>query len=54
MYYICTGYRNCFVYNELFYKDIGGMVYFWVLTILAWIFGTKVFMKSKQQFDDVL
>lgn len=54
MFYICTGYRNCFVYGIPFYKDMGGMVYFWLLTIFVWIIGTKVFRKSKQQFDDVL
>lgn len=54
MYYICTGYRNSFVYNVPFYKDLSGMIYFWSLTILLCAVGSHVFKKSKQQFDDVL
>lgn len=54
MYYICIGYRNCFVYDIAFWKSPGLTVYFWVLTTIIWCLGTRIYNKSKTQFDDVL
>lgn len=54
MYYVCMGYRDCFIYQTWFWEHMGTTVYFWVLTGIIWFFGTRIYRKSKVQFDDVL
>lgn len=54
MYYVCMGYRDSFVYNISFWRHPYLTIYFWILTIIIWIIGTKIYKKSKSQFDDVL
>lgn len=54
MYYVCMGYRDSFIYEVGFWEYPGNTLYFWALTILLWICGTRVYKKSKVQFDDVL
>ena len=54
MYYVCMGYRDCFVYDVPFYRHPLLMTYFWVVTIIIWIIGTKLYKKAKPHFDDVL
>lgn len=54
MYYVCMGYRDCFVYNVAFWEHPGTTIYFWTITIIIWCLGTRVYKKSKSQFDDVL
>ncbi len=54
MYYVCMGYRDCFVYETWFFEHPIQTAYFWVVTILIWIFGVRLYRKSKVHFDDVL
>lgn len=54
MYYICMGYRDCFVYNVPFYMHPLLMIYFWMITIALWMIGSKLYKKAKPHFDDVL
>lgn len=54
MYYVIMGYRDCFVYEVGFWEHPKLTLYFWVLVLLIWRVGTKIYEKSKAQFDDVL
>ncbi len=54
MYYICMGYRDCFVYHTPFYYHPKLTIWFWFITILLWWLGTRIYMKAKINFDDVL
>ena len=54
MYYVCMGYRDCFVYDLAFFLHPVQSVYFWFVTIVIWILGTKMFNRAKPHFDDVL
>ncbi len=54
MYYVCMGYRDCFVYNMPFYKHPLLACYFWFITISIWFIGTRLYKKSKKHFVDVL
>ena len=54
MYYICMGYRDCFVYDVPFYEHPVLMTYFWIVTIVIWLIGTRLYKKAKAHFDDVL
>ena len=52
MYYICEGYRGCFVYHEWFWER--GLIngYFWVITALIFILGTLTFRRLRPYFVD--
>lgn len=54
MYYVCMGYRDCFVYDTPFVYHPLQTLYFWIVTVTIWIIGTRIFKKSKKYFDDVL
>lgn len=54
IYYICNGYRDCFVYQIPFYAHRVNTLYFWGITIVLWLIGSRTFNKAKQHFDDVL
>ena len=54
LFYICEGYRNCFVYHRWFWDDIGQTCYFWGLTIVILLVGSGIFSKLSPYFDDVL
>lgn len=54
MYYVTMGYRDCFVYDVAFWEHLGLTIYFWFFVIIIWRKGTKIYKKSKVQFDDVL
>lgn len=54
MYYICEGYRNCFVYKKFFWEQPGMTIYFWSIVMICWILGCNLYSKSKKHFDDVL
>ena len=54
MYYVCTGYRDCFVYGIGIFSHPLQMAYFWGVTIIIWVLGARVYKKSKVHFDDVL
>lgn len=54
LFYICEGYRNCFVYHEWFWNDIWYTCYFWAVVVIVLIIGSKVYSKLTPYFDDVL
>lgn len=54
MYYIVSGYRDCFVYKTWFWEHPALTVYFWVFTLLMYVFGVRLFEKLKVHFADVL
>jgi len=54
MYYICMGYREATVSNIWFWQHPLQTIYFWLLVLILFIFGSKIFMKLKPHFDDVL
>lgn len=54
MYYICNGYRECFIYQKWFWEDKTGMLYYWILTALVFIIGANMFRRLRPQFADVM
>ena len=54
LFYLCEGYRNCFVYHRWFWEDGGYNIYFWIITIGILWYGAKSYHKLSPYFDDVL
>ena len=54
MYYIVTGYRDCFIYGKWITQHSGITVYFWILVIILAIIGSRTFNKMRVHFADVL
>ncbi len=54
MYYIVQGYRNSLIYKIGFYENLGYSLYYWILTIIVFYFGTSIFRKLKRHFADLL
>ncbi|MEE1113810.1 MAG: ABC transporter permease [Eubacterium sp.] len=54
MYYIVSGYRDSMINKVWFWERPGITLYFWILTILLFCFGTMVFRRLKVHFADVL
>lgn len=54
MYYICTGYRETFIYKVWFWEHPLQTAYFWIVTVILLILGTKIFSKLQTLFDDAL
>ncbi|MEW9924029.1 ABC transporter permease [Clostridium butyricum] len=54
MYYIVDGYRNTFISDVWFYKDMIWTAYFWIFTIAIFMIGVVIFKKLKPHFADVL
>lgn len=54
MYYIVTGYRDCFIYGKWIPQHSGITVYFWILVIILAIIGSRTFNKMRVHFADVL
>ena len=54
MYYIVSGYRDAFVMKKWFFESPMWTLYFWVFTILCFIFGNWVFKRLRVHFADVL
>lgn len=52
-YYIVKGYRYAMV-GESFDSPIKLTIYFWVVTVIIFIFGSRVFNKLKEHFSDIL
>ena len=53
IYYVVKGYRFCMI-NDKFYDFFKLSLYFWIVTLLIFVFGYKVFNKLKYHFSDVL
>ena len=54
IYYIVNGYRGAMFEQRWFWEDAGLTIYFWVLTLVLFLVGTKIFRKLKVHFADVL
>ena len=54
MYYIVSGYRDTFLMKTWFFQHAGWTAYFWVFTILCFLFGSWVFKRLRIHFADVL
>ncbi len=54
LYYVVSGYRDTFLMKEWFFEHAGWTVYFWVFTILCFLFGSWVFRRLRIHFADVL
>ena len=54
MYYIVSGYRDAFVMKKWFFESPMWTLYFWIFTILCFLFGNWVFKRLRVHFADVL
>lgn len=54
MYYVVTGYRDCYMHGQWFWERTGLTLYFWVITIILFYIGYKTFKKLKIHFADVI
>ncbi|MBR5952439.1 MAG: ABC transporter permease, partial [Pseudobutyrivibrio sp.] len=54
MYYITSGYRDCFIARVGFWNRPLLTAYFWIFTVIVYLVGTHVFKKLQPQFADVL
>ena len=54
-YYITEGYRDALLYKHFFWESRPRWtLYFWAITILLFIFGARVYKRSKPSFADLL
>ena len=54
MFYIVQGYRDAFVNKVWFWERPWICLYFWIVTLVFWLIGTRLFKKLKVHFADVL
>ena len=54
MFYIVQGYRDAFVNKVWFWERPWLSLYFWIVTLVFWLIGTRLFKKLKVHFADVL
>lgn len=53
-YYIVKGYRDTFIYKEFFWEHWRSGLYYWIVAIILFIIGNRIFKKMKVHFADVL
>lgn len=54
MFYICQGYRDCFVDHVWFWERGSIGTFFWIVAIVCFVAGIYLFEKLRRQFADVL
>lgn len=54
MYYVVTGYRDCYIYGNWIPSHWKMTIYFWGLVVILAIIGSRTFNKMKVHFADVL
>ena len=54
MFYVVDGFRDAFLYHKWFWEKPVWTAYFWMLSLLIYIFGVKFFNRLKIHFSDVL
>lgn len=54
MYYVCNGYRDAYLTYRPFWEHPGTTVYFWAVTLLLILLGSRLFRKMSPDFVDVL
>ena len=54
--YLVEGFRQAFMENSTIITENNGIftIIFWVITILIFLWGNRVFKKTKKDFADVL
>jgi ABC-type polysaccharide/polyol phosphate export permease len=53
-YYILQGYRESLIYNVGFWEHPYMMIYFWLVVLMTFYLGTRIFKKLKIHFSDLL
>ncbi len=54
MYYIVYGYRDSLIFRVPFWQHPCLTAYFWAMTVLLYLWGTRTFRRSRPHFADVL
>lgn len=54
LYYIVSGYRGCFIEQDVFWNHMAQTAYFWGITIVMCIVGVKMFTALRPYFADEL
>ncbi|MBR1628707.1 MAG: ABC transporter permease [Lachnospiraceae bacterium] len=54
MFYIVQGYRDALLDHQWFWEHPGLTAYFWIVSFLCFVVGTRVFTKLTPSFADVL
>lgn len=54
VYYIVSGYRDAFIMKNWFWERPLWTVYFWIFTVLCFVFGNWVFQRLRVHFADIL
>lgn len=54
MYYIVHGYRSAMLSHEWIFRNFVWTGYFWIVVILLFVIGNRIFKKLKPHFADVL
>lgn len=54
MYYVVAGYRNSLIDKQWFWEHPWQSAYFWGVTVVLFMIGTRLFRKLKVHFADVL
>lgn len=54
VYYIIRGYRDSFIYHIPFWERKGTTLYFWMITVVLFVFGAYIFKKLRPFFADEL
>ena len=52
--YLVTGYRNAFLYSDVRSINLIDTIYFWTLTALLLLIGTRIHLKLRKEFIDYL
>lgn len=52
--YVVNGYRSAIYEQQWFFRDFFSTMYFWIVTVVLFGFGTLVFKRLKVHFADVL
>ncbi|MDR0963715.1 MAG: ABC transporter permease [Clostridium sp.] len=52
--YVVNGYRSAIYEHTWFFQDMNATMYFWIVTLLCFIFGALIFKRLKVHFADVL
>jgi len=54
MFYICRGYRDCFIDHVWFWQRGYTNLFFWTVSCVCFVLGAYLFKKLRPQFADVL
>lgn len=52
--YIIDGFRDSMLYNQWFYTDMKGTIYYWTFTLIVLLLGVVVHMRLRDKFSDMV